>query len=203
MKPNSTTASRNLVGQFVGYELKDGYKVKRLNLLTADGIQSVKLAKEARAALFRLNSSITIAPGTLLSLAVTAKFDDGEVKYKVYDLQILAAGSPMDRTNLPITEPHPTPRKITKIRVCDRGTCRKRGALEVYAQLQQEIADRGLGDQVVLEKTGCLKDCKHGPNVTIGKTCHSRICPSTAAQLLPTAGHAGTANSSCDLHPTG
>jgi hypothetical protein len=187
MKSQSANTVSNLVGQFVGYELKDGYKVKRLNLLTADGIQSVKLAKEARAALFRLNSSTTIVPGTLLSLAVEAKFDDGEVKYKVYDLQILAAATPIDRTNLPIAESDSPRPKITKIRVCDRGTCRKRGALEVYAQLKQEISDRGLGDQVVLEKTGCLKDCKHGPNVTIGKTCHSKICPISASQLLPLA----------------
>jgi hypothetical protein len=184
MKPNSTTASSNLVGQFVGYELKDGYKVKRLNLLTADGIQSVKLAKEARAALFRLNSSTTIVPGTLLSLAVEAKFNDGAIKYKVYDLQILAAATTIEPMNLPVTESDSPRPKLTKIRICDRGTCRKRGALEVYAQLQQEIGDRGLGDQVVLEKTGCLKDCKHGPNVTIDKTCHHKVCPRQAGQLL-------------------
>jgi hypothetical protein len=188
MKPNSTAASSNLVGQFVGYELKDGYKVKRLNLLTADGIQSVKLAKEARAALFRLNSSTTIVPGTLLSLAVEAKFDDGAIKYKVYDLQILAAATTIELTNLPVVESDAPRPKITKIRVCDRGTCRKRGALEIYAQLQQEIVDRGLADQVVLEKTGCLKDCKHGPNVTIGKTCHNNICPSRTTQMLSALG---------------
>ncbi len=184
MKPQSATASSNLVGQFVSYELKDGYKVKRLNLLTADGMQSVKLTNEARARLFRLNSSTTIVPGTLLSLAVEAKFDDGEIKYKVYDLQILAAATPIDLTNLPVAESDAPRPKITKIRVCDRGTCRKRGALEVYAQLKQEITDRGLGDQVVLEKTGCLKDCKHGPNVTIGKTGHSGVCPTSAVRLL-------------------
>jgi NADH:ubiquinone oxidoreductase subunit E len=102
----------------------------------------------------------------------------------VYDLQILAAATTIERTNLPVAESDTPKPKLTKIRVCDRGTCRKRGALEVYAQLQQEIADRGLGDQVVLEKTGCLKDCKHGPNVTIGKICHSKICPSRAAQMM-------------------
>jgi Thioredoxin-like [2Fe-2S] ferredoxin len=184
MKSQSANTVSNLVGQFVGYEVKDGYKVKRLNLLTTDGIQSVKLTKEARAALFRLNSSTTIVPGNLLSLAVTAKFDDGAIKYKAYDLQILAAATPIDLTNLPVTESDsPTP-KITKIRVCDRGTCRKRGAQEVYQQLKQEIADQGLGNQVALEKTGCLKDCKHGPNVTIGKTCHSNISPNSAVLML-------------------
>jgi hypothetical protein len=184
MKPQSAMASSNLVGQFVSYELKDGYKVKRLNLLTADGVQSVKLAKEARAALFRLNSSTTIVPGTLLSLAVEAKFDDGAIKYKVYDLQILAAATTIDLTNLPATGSDLPPPKTTKIRVCDRGTCRKRGALEVYAQLQQEITDRGLADRVVVEKTGCLKDCKHGPNVTIGKMGHNQVAASDAVALL-------------------
>jgi hypothetical protein len=184
MKSQSANTVSNLVGQFVGYELKDGYKVKRLNLLTADGLQSVKLTKEARAALFRLNSGRTIVPGTLLSLAVEAKFDDGAIKYKVYDLQILAAATTIELTNLPVAESDAPRPKITKIRVCDRGTCRKRGALGVYAQLQQEITDRGLGNQVVLEKTGCLKDCKHGPNVTIGKMGHNQVAASDAVALL-------------------
>jgi Thioredoxin-like [2Fe-2S] ferredoxin len=168
-----------LVGQFVSYEIKDGYKIKRLNLLTADGIQSIKLTKEARASIFRLTTVTPMIPGTLLSLAVEAKFDHGAIQYKVRDLQILAAGTPIPAAPT-VTVTH----KVTKIRVCDRGTCRKRGALEIYAQLQQEIRDRGLSDRVVLEKTGCLKDCKQGPNVTIGKTCHNRICPSSAVQML-------------------
>jgi Thioredoxin-like [2Fe-2S] ferredoxin len=166
-----------LVGQFVSYEIKDGYKIKRLNLLTADGIQSIKLTKEARASIFRLTTITPMVPGTLLSLAVEPKFDDGMMQYKVRDLQILAGDMPIALS--PIATG-----KVTKIRVCDRGTCRKRGALEVYAQLQQEIADRGLTDRVVLEKTGCLKDCKQGPNLTIGKTCHNQICPSSAVQML-------------------
>jgi Thioredoxin-like [2Fe-2S] ferredoxin len=167
-----------LVGQFVSYEIKDGYKIKRLNLLTADGIQSIKLTKEARASIFRLTTVTPMIPGTLLSLAVEPKFDDGMMQYKVRDLQILAGDMPIARSPIATA-------KVTKIRVCDRGTCRKRGALEVYAQLQQEIADRGLGDQVVLETTSCLKACKQGPNMTIGKTCHNRICPSAALRLLP------------------
>ncbi len=172
-----------LVGQFVSYEIKDGYKIKRLNLLTPDGIQSIKLTKEARASIFRLTTVTPMIPGTLLSLAVEAKFDDGIVQYKVRDLQILAADTPIALSPIATSTA-----KVTKIRVCDRGTCRKRGALEVYAQLQREIADRGLTDRVVLEKTGCLKECKQGPNVAIGKTCHGRVCPSQSGQLLAPLG---------------
>jgi Thioredoxin-like [2Fe-2S] ferredoxin len=179
-------STTQLVGQFVSYEIKDGYKVKRLNLLTVDGMQSVKLSKESRAAIFRLTTATPIIPGTLLSLAVEAKFDDGAMQYKVRDLQILAAGTaipvaPIDAPTAKVTS------RVTKIRVCDRGTCRKRGAREIYAQLQQEIADRGLTDRVVVETTSCLDQCKQGPNITIGKICHSRICPSRASQLLPLA----------------
>ncbi len=177
-----------LVGQFVSYEIKDGYKIKRLNLLTADGLQSIKLTKEARASIFRLTTVTPMIPGTLLSLAVEAKFDDGMLQYKVRDLQVLAAGTPIALSTIAT----PTA-KVTKIRLCDRGTCRKRGALEVYRQLQQTIADRGLGDRIVLEKTGCLKECKQGPNVTIGKTCHSGVGSGQAGQLLAPFGRPAAA----------
>ncbi|MBE9030675.1 (2Fe-2S) ferredoxin domain-containing protein [filamentous cyanobacterium LEGE 11480] len=175
----------NLVGQFVSYEVKDGYKVKRMNLLTGDGLQSVKLTKEARACLFRLTAETPLTPGTLLSLAVEQKHDDGAVKYKVYDLQILAAAAESTQIELPSSSSSASRSKKTKIRVCDRGTCRKRGSQKIYQQLKQAVSDRNLGDQVTLEKTGCLKECKRGPNMAIGKTCHSRLCPSAAIDLLP------------------
>jgi NADH:ubiquinone oxidoreductase subunit E len=175
-----------LTGQFVSYEIKDGYKIKRLNLLTADGIQAVKLTKAVRASIFRLAATAPISPGTLLALAVEAKLDDGVMKYKAHALQILATGTPISITPVDAQfDRAPQTTKITKIRVCDRGTCRKRGAQEVYAQLEQAIRDRGLVDRIVVETTGCLDQCKQGPNVTIGKACHSQVCPSRASQLLP------------------
>lgn len=177
-----------LIGQFVGYEVKDGYKVKRMQLLTADGVISVKLTKTAKACLFRLNCQMPLQPGALLSLAVEPKYDDGRFDYyKVHDLQVLAATSEALETELSSlptvqTQDHG---KRTRIRVCDRGTCRKRGSAQIYERLQQEIRDRGLGDQIVLERSSCLKECKQGPNIALGKACHSRVCPATAVRLLP------------------
>jgi hypothetical protein len=176
----------NLIGQFVGYELKDGHKIKRIQLLTADGIVSLKLTKTAKACLFRLSDEVSMQPGALLSVSVEQKYDDGQLKYKVHDLQILATASEAVTLDLPCcstSRAKYTGKKI-KIRVCDRGTCRKRGAGLIYDRLQQAMIDRSLADQVVLEKSSCLKECKRGPNVAVGKTCHSRICPSTAVELL-------------------
>ncbi|NJN48551.1 MAG: (2Fe-2S) ferredoxin domain-containing protein [Alkalinema sp. RL_2_19] len=173
-----------MIGQFVSYEIKDGYKVKRMNLLTVDGMQSVKLTKAARACLFRLTAQTPLQPGTLLSVVVEQKYDDGVVKYKVNDLQILAAASESLAITLPSADPENQSKKI-KIRVCDRGTCRKRGAQVIYQQLQQAVDDRSLEAQVSLATTGCLKACKQGPNVMIGRACHSRMCPTTALKLLP------------------
>ncbi len=178
----------NLIGQFVGYEVKDGYKVKRMQLRTADGVISVKLTKVAKACLFRLSCEIPMQPGTLLSLAVEPKYDDGQLKYyKVHDLQVLAVASERVETELTRLSSTKTQNsgKQTRVRVCDRGTCRKRGSAQIYEQLQQAISDRNLGDQVILERSSCLKKCKQGPNIAVGKACHSRVCTATVVNLLP------------------
>lgn len=172
-----------LVGQFINYEIKDGHKVKRMNLLTADGIVSVKLTKEARACLFRLSLETPLKSGALLSIAVTQKFDGDQVKYKAHDLQMLASSADDLRIELPPLGSADTSKRL-KVKVCSKGSCRKRGALDVYDRLHREVHDRGLSEQIGLEKTGCLKDCKHGPNVKINQRCHGRVCPAQAVELM-------------------
>lgn len=187
---NAPTVAFNadrVVGQFVSYELKDGYKVKRINLQTATGLCSLKLTKTARASLFRLSLERPIQPGVWLELAVQPKWDAGDVKYKVWDVQVVteAAAMVLAQSTASVS-PLPKAKQPTVIQVCDRGTCRKRGAATIMAVLQSAIHDQELASQIVVRSTGCLKNCKHGPNLAIGKACHGDLCPTQAIDLLAT-----------------
>lgn len=178
-----------LTGEFLGYELKDGYKIKRLQLLTASGIQSIKLSKQAKACLFRISLETPLTPGQSLSLQVKANPDPDTTEIKAYEV-LLTAGTTLSASSLP-----PLPTAVcsalnsrvssTTIKVCDRGTCRKRGSQQVIAALNQEVCDRNLSPQIQVQPTGCLKACKHGVNVKVNGVCHQQVSPAQVAAIIP------------------
>jgi Thioredoxin-like [2Fe-2S] ferredoxin len=168
-----------VIGRFVGYDLKEGYKVKRIKLLTPNGIQSIKLSKEARASLFRITLEAPLNLGTALRIQAEKKFDDGEMVLKARAID-LAMADDLDGPSLPIDELI----QPVQIRVCDRGTCRKRGSQAVYNAICQTVQDQGLSEQISVQKTGCLNACKRGVNVQINGTQHNHVCPLQAVELL-------------------
>lgn len=76
--------------------------------------------------------------------------------------------------------------KPAKILICQKSDCRKRGGDEICSILQQELAQRGLEDQVTIQKTGCLKKCKAGPNLVMlpDKTRYSKVEPQKIPALI-------------------
>jgi hypothetical protein len=183
MKSLDSLELYSISGRFGGYELKDGYKIHRLQLLTAEGTRSIRLSKSAKASIFRLNIDTPLQSGTWLSLRVKSKAD-GDLK--AYEICYLDS-APTATDEIPAVS---SPAEQIRIRVCDRGTCRKRGAQQVYTALTQEIHDRGLTDRVKIETTGCLKACKAGVNVEVNGICHHQVSPAqpaTQIQLLSMA----------------
>ena len=60
--------------------------------------------------------------------------------------------------------------------VCQKSDCMKRGGKAVCQALEAALSDRGLEDQVTIKGTGCMKNCKAGPNLVMpDKTRYSRI----------------------------
>jgi (2Fe-2S) ferredoxin len=52
----------------------------------------------------------------------------------------------------------------------------KRGGTAVCHAIEAALSDRGLSNQVAIKGTGCLKQCKAGPNLVMpDKTRYSRI----------------------------
>jgi (2Fe-2S) ferredoxin len=67
-----------------------------------------------------------------------------------------------------------------------RPSCTQSGGLAVYQRLKDLVRERGLRDQVVVTRTGCLRRCSHGVTVVAwpGPRWHAQVTPDDAAALL-------------------
>ncbi|WP_373538032.1 ferredoxin [Microcoleus sp.] len=74
----------------------------------------------------------------------------------------------------------------TKILVCQKSDCQKRGAATVCKALENALNARGLEEEVTVQGTGCLKQCKAGPNIVVmpDKTRYSRIAPAEVPAII-------------------
>jgi (2Fe-2S) ferredoxin len=176
-----------LEGRFVDFVIKDGYKLKGLLLETIEGECYIKLAKH-----LRQSFDWRLAKGTLLQVLGEKKLDleTGEVKLKAE--RVLAARSGWE-TSAPVINPLPpeplladvkAARKAT-ILVCQKSDCMKRGGKAVCQALEAGLSDRNLQDQVIIKGTGCMKNCKAGPNVVMpDKTRYTRLDAAQVPALI-------------------
>ena len=168
-----------LEGRFINFVIKDGYKLKGLMLGTHEGESYIKLAKDLRAAF-----DLRLPPGTWLQVVGYKEYDIKKDKVTLKAERVMAARSEMViQTATPVQEPpsidnvkvKPAKTKAT-ILVCQKSDCMKRGGKAVCQALEAALSDRGLEDQVTIKGTGCMKNCKAGPNLVMpDKTRHSRI----------------------------
>ncbi len=169
----------SLEGRFLGFAAKQGYKLKYLRLSTATGEYLIKLPKADRLSLYR-----TLTPGTWVQVTGSRKTDlDGDsVKFKA-DQVIPAVPGQSASDTLPAA-PGVKPSRAT-ILVCQKSDCCRRGGRALFHSLQAELDDRGLGDQVTLKPTGCMKHCKAGPNLVMpDKTRYSQIHADAVPALI-------------------
>ncbi len=177
-------------GRFIDFVIKDGYKVKGLRLLTSEGECYIKLAKHLRAAF-----DLRLPQGTWLQVKGEKKLDlkSGEVKLKAE--QVMAARKE-DNETTPHSSPrtqHPAPKNNNttakpakaSILVCQKSDCMKRGGKGLCQALEAALSERGLEDQVSIKGTGCMKNCKAGPNLVMpDKSRYTRIQAAQVPALM-------------------
>lgn len=199
----------SLEGEILSLIIEDGCKLKYLRIGSDRGIEYlVKLCKELRASL-----SSVLTPGLRVQVAGEKQLNlkNGKLKLKAYSLKLtgsnVRAPEQLDLTNAPVqlvTSPeaidnnsissHATaPQTATapaktqaKILVCQKSDCQKRGGAAVCKALENALNSRGLEGQVTVQGTGCLKQCKAGPNIVLmpDKTRYSRIKPAEIPALI-------------------
>jgi len=178
-----------LEGRFINFVIKDGYKLKGLLLETHEGESYIKLAKHLRAAF-----DLRLQPGTWLQVVGYKEYDIKKDKVTLKAERVMAAHSDLGKveTIAPVQEPPSIDHVKVKsaktkatILVCEKSDCMKRGGRAVCQALEAALSDRGLEDQVTIKGTGCMKNCKAGPNLVMpDKTRHSRIQASQVPALM-------------------
>lgn len=167
-------------GQFLGYVFKEGYKIKRLLIVTSDGEFSIKMTKQARASLQQ-----TLLPGEQIQVGGWQRLDrkTNTLKLKAYWIQ---------PTSISALEASvaPSPAKSQKsgkeaILVCQKSSCMKRGGKAVCKAIETALSDRGLDDQVQVKGTGCMKACGKVPVVFMpGKNRYTKLDPKDVPMLI-------------------
>ncbi|MBD2409246.1 (Fe-S)-binding protein [Nostoc calcicola FACHB-389] len=169
-----------LEGRFIDFVIKDGYKLKGLLLGTHEGECYVKLAKHLRATF-----DLRLSPGTWLQVVGYKQYDIKKDKVTLKAERVMAARSematvktiaaPQEPPSIDNAKVKPAKTKAT-ILVCQKSDCMKRGGKAVCQALEAALSDRGLEDQVTIKGTGCMKNCKAGPNLVMpDKTRYSQI----------------------------
>lgn len=189
----------SLEGEILSLIIEDGYKLKYLRICSDRGIEFlVKLCKELRASL-----SSVLTPGLRVQVVGEKEHNlkNGKIKLKAYSLKLSASNDrtqqPLNLANAPValvTSPPTTAPQTavtatktkTKILVCQKSDCQKRGGPAVCKALENALNSRGLAGQVTVQGTGCLKQCKAGPNIVVmpDKTRYSRIKPAEIPAIL-------------------
>ncbi len=171
----------SLEGRCLGLVYKDGFP-KRLRLLTADGERLVKLAKE-----LRLSLSQDIVPGAWIQVWGERKMSHkpGEATLKAYRVSLTAPGKLEDTPSIAVPVAGSKHAASAKILVCQKSDCMKRGGKAVCHALEEALSDRHLTD-VKIQGTGCMKDCKAGPNIVFmpEKTRYTRVSAQDVGALV-------------------
>ncbi|MBD2293831.1 (2Fe-2S) ferredoxin domain-containing protein [Anabaena sphaerica FACHB-251] len=171
--PSLEVAEFCFEGRFLDFVIKDGYKLKGLLLATAEGEYYVKLAKHLRVAF-----DLHLPRGTWLQVVGTKKYDSKKEQVTLKAEQVMAARSQMGGVSPSSSsgKPQAKPAKTQTILVCQKSDCMKRGGKALCQALESELSDRGLQDTVNIQGTGCMKNCKAGPNLVMpDKNRYSRI----------------------------
>lgn len=157
-----------LEGWFLSLVRKENGKVKYIRIAKGEGEYWVKPSKE-------LGNDIGLdwIPGTWLQVYGQRKLDLKTGKLKLKAQRITSAVPSVQEKVVSAAKPV----KKATVLVCQKSGCMKRGGTAVCQALQQALCDRGLENEVTIKPTGCLKECKAGPNIVVmpDKTRYSRI----------------------------
>jgi len=145
-----------LDGEFLGLMAVDGYKLKYLGLRTTSTDFIIKVPKEYRGEIVR-----TYTAGDRIQVR---GIKTGE---KLKAVNITKTESLIQSPRSPQTTNIPPKSSQLKILLCQKSDCCQKGAKEIYAGFQQELANRELSDRIILKSTGCLKQCKQAPNIIL------------------------------------
>jgi NADH:ubiquinone oxidoreductase subunit E len=167
---NSEVTEFCLEGRFLDFVIKDGYKLKGLLLGTSEGECYIKLAKHLRSAF-----DLRLPQGTWLQVVGTKQYNAKKDQITLVAEQVMAANS---NTGIVVERSLAKTKKskVQTILICQKSDCMQRGSKALCQALEFELKNNGLENSVAIKGTGCMKNCKAGPNLVMpDKTRYSKI----------------------------
>ncbi len=170
-----------LKGQYAGAYRSDKGKIKGLLLRSGEAEFTIKLPKYLRPMLVR-----ELAPGDFVQVWAYPE-DERWRAINVLPLPECEAETLRQQWGAlaPTTElPQPQQKRMC-IEVCSKGKCFKQGGRQIYHDLQAAVDSGPELSHVSVKATGCMKACKHGPNLRLpsGQMLH-RASPADALAKL-------------------
>lgn len=171
LPPTQSASGTLLQGKYVHPWRSPKGKLKGLVLQTPQGTVVVKLPKYLRPMLVR-----ELMPETWWQVWAQPEDDHWEAvnllplaAAAIPDLAAALAAAPSPAANGIGTEAavRPAAPPTLRLQICQKGKCCKQGSRDLTRWLQAEVAHSPAFRHVVVEPTGCLKACKHGPNVCV------------------------------------
>lgn len=182
----------DLVGQLVDIIIKSDNRVKYLKLATDRREYWIKVSKQVG---YNLSQILKLGCKIQIQGEYKQSWKNGKVKYKAQSVTLVDRQKQESSiiSKLAVDSLNQLPEKVTssakpkaKVLVCKKSTCWNRGGKAVCELLEEGLRDRGLTNQVQIKTTGCLKQCKKGPNLVMmpDKTCYSKVQPKQVPLLI-------------------
>lgn len=176
-----------LEGRFEGFVTGGKSPFKYINLRIADDVQMIKLPKSVRLMLFRY-----LQTGDWVRVMGAESMDKttGEPRLKAREVVRLkpveVVTNPTDNVRTQNRSKMKKKKTSPKILICQKSTCRKRGANQICHQVKTVLAARGLTDTVQVKLTGCMDKCKAGPNLVVmpHKQRYTKVKPDQIPDLI-------------------
>ncbi|HBE16733.1 MAG TPA: NADH:ubiquinone oxidoreductase [Cyanobacteria bacterium UBA11149] len=159
MKKVAKVSELRLEGHFLGFVGKSQDKPKHLELKTAMGEYCIKISKNLRRSLGGV-----LQPGDWIEIAGEHKYCNktGAMKLKADWVEVKRRVA-LERRDRVLPPRVTVAQAQGSVMLCQKSSCRKRGAAFLGEALKESLCDRGLADQVKIKDTGCMKRCEQGP----------------------------------------
>ncbi|NEQ53955.1 MAG: (2Fe-2S) ferredoxin domain-containing protein [Leptolyngbya sp. SIO3F4] len=176
-----------LEGRFEGFVAGGKSPFKYMHLRSNDEMHVIKLPKSVRLMLFRY-----LQNGDWVRVVGAESIDKetGEPRFKarevvrVKPLEVVA--TPVAKAKGQKVTRSKKKQSAPKILICQKSTCRKRGANQVCNEVETALAAHGLTDTVQVKLTGCMDKCKAGPNLVVmpHKQRYTKVKPDQVPGLI-------------------
>lgn len=167
-------------GQVSGFSRKPDGQLKYLQIAVEDRELKVKLSKNLRG-----SYNQNLVPGDWIQIKGESKLKrhKNEPKLKAYEVNKLNQASFLQVADI---ESKSSCQPKAKILVCQKSSCLKRGGKNICQELETALGDRGLQNNVKIERTGCLKRCSKGPSLVVmpEKTFCEKMRPNEVVEML-------------------